>query len=178
MSTCTRNRTVSDPDSTSFRNALAHFGTGVTVVTARDEDGSLYGVTVSSFNAVSLEPRMVLWSQALKAPSNPVFQKVPLFAINVLDASQQELATHFARPSCDKFAGVDYRLSEEGLPILEGTAAYFICSNDHQAYGGDHTVFISTVIRFAHREAAQPLFFWKGQFLQPLAAMPSVSKNQ
>lgn len=169
MNTCPNTVAATNTDSASFREALAHFGTGVTVVTTRDENGALYGVTVSSFNSVSLEPRMVLWSQALKAPSSPVFQNAPLFAINVLDADQQELATHFARPHADKFTGIDYSLSEEGLPLLDGAAAYFICRNDHQAYGGDHTVFIATVMRFAHHEAAKPLFFWRGKFLQPLS---------
>jgi len=155
-------------DARDFRRALGHFGTGVTVVTTADENGALYGVTASSFNSVSLDPPMVLWSQALRAPSNPVFQRMPRFAVNVLSGSAEHLALQFARPAADKFAGVGYTLSDEGLPLLDDAAACFICSNDFRAYGGDHSIFIATVLRYSHkREPVEPLFFWSGQFLKP-----------
>ena len=156
-------------DARAFRNALGHFGTGVTVITTRDDEGRLYGVTVSSFNSVSLDPPLILWSQALGAPSNPVFQRSPSFAVNVLNGDQQALSNHFARPSEDKFAEVDYELSDEGLPLLRGAAATLICSNDYRLYGGDHTLFLATVQRFNCAPRPRPLFFWRGRYLQPHA---------
>lgn len=158
-------------DSRDFRKALSRFGTGVTVVTTADEHGALYGVTASSFNSVSMDPPMVLWSQALRAPSNPVFQRMPRFAVNVLSASQEHLALQFARPSQDKFAGVAFELSAEGLPVLSDVDACFICSNEYRAYGGDHSIFIARVLRYSHRtQPGNPLIFWGGQFLKPGAS--------
>jgi flavin reductase (DIM6/NTAB) family NADH-FMN oxidoreductase RutF len=145
-----------------FRNALGTFATGVTVVTACDEEGRLYGVTASSFNSVSLEPPMVLWSQSTRAPSNPVFQRVPYYCVNVLAASQQALSDRFSRPAEKKFAGVDHSLSPEGLPMLHGAIAHFVCRNDYKCYGGDHTLFVGTVTAFGHAAPADPLIFFRG----------------
>jgi flavin reductase (DIM6/NTAB) family NADH-FMN oxidoreductase RutF len=162
-------------DTRRFRQALGRFGTGVTVVTTADDAGTLYGVTVSSFNAVSLDPPMVLWSQALHAPSNPVFQRMPRFVVNVLAGSQETLAMQFARPSPDKFAGVDYTLDEDGLPLLAGAVAHFVCSNDFRAYGGDHAIFIARVLRYSQKpELDDPLFFWGGRFLKPKTELREV----
>jgi flavin reductase (DIM6/NTAB) family NADH-FMN oxidoreductase RutF len=71
-------------DSRDFRNALGHFGTGVTVITTIDKSGKVYGVTVSSFNSVSLSPPLVLWSQVTAAPSHQAFVESPYFIVNIL----------------------------------------------------------------------------------------------
>ncbi|MES2535513.1 MAG: flavin reductase family protein [Pseudomonadota bacterium] len=154
-------------DQRDFRNALGTFGTGVTVITTRDDSGKLYGVTVSSFNAVSLDPPLILWSQSCGAPSNRVFQRAPHFVVNVLSAQQSDLSDRFARSSPDKFDGVDFSTTEEGIPVLAGTAGHFVCRNDYQLYGGDHTIFLARVLRFTHDADTRPLFFWKGQYLRP-----------
>lgn len=156
-----------DFDPREFRNALGAFGTGVTVITTVDEGGKLYGVTASSFNSVSLAPPLVLWSQSRSAPSNPVFLRAPCFVVNVLAADQTDLSNRFARYADDKFAGVDYWRTEDGLPVLRGAAGYFICRNDQQIDGGDHTIFLARVLAFEYDDAARPLFFWRGRYLQP-----------
>src|SRR4051794_26359907 len=89
-------------DQRDFRNALGTFGTGVTVITTRDDSGRLYGVTVSSFNSVSLAPPLILWSQSCSAPSNRAFQKAHHVVVNVLAAHQSDLSDRFARPNPDK----------------------------------------------------------------------------
>jgi 3-hydroxy-9,10-secoandrosta-1,3,5(10)-triene-9,17-dione monooxygenase reductase component len=154
-------------DQRDFRNALGTFGTGVTVITTRDDSGKLYGVTVSSFNSVSLAPPLILWSQSRSAPSNPVFQRAPHFVVNVLAAHQSDLSNRFARFSEDKFDGVDYSCTEDGLPVLAGTAGHFLCRNEYQLYGGDHTIFLARVLSFNHETDTRPLFFWRGQYLRP-----------
>ena len=150
-----------------FRDALGCFGTGVTVVTTRDDEGRLYGVTANSFNSVSLSPPMVLWSLSLNAPSNPVFRKAPLFVVNVLNGDQEEIAMRFARAHPDKFSGIPHTLTDEGLPVIDNAAAHFLCRNDHLAYGGDHNIFIATVLRFSHQAQSDPLFYWRGKFVRP-----------
>lgn len=156
-----------DPGNTrALRDALGHFGTGVTVITTRDERGGLYGITVNSFASVSLDPPLVLWSQAKGAPSNPAFQRCEHFAVNVLTADQELLSRHFARPQADKFGEVEFDLDEHGLPIIRSSAATFICRNDFRLPGGDHVIFLATVLRFAYEDEAAPLLFWRGRFLQ------------
>lgn len=150
------------PQERHLRNALGCFPTGVTVVTTVGEDGRLYGMTVSSFSSVSLDPPMVLWSQRLNAPSHAVFHRAQHFAINVLGDAQQCLSVQFARPAADKFRGVAYHLSPEGVPLLDDVAAQFVCRNDFSCKGGDHVVFFGRVIRFGYSPTTVPLVYARG----------------
>lgn len=49
-------------DPLQFRRALGNFATGVTIVTAQNAQGEKVGVTANSFNSVSLDPPLILWS--------------------------------------------------------------------------------------------------------------------
>jgi flavin reductase (DIM6/NTAB) family NADH-FMN oxidoreductase RutF len=134
-----------DFDTRHFRRALSQFATGVTVITTRLADDTFLGLTASSFNSVSLNPPLVLWSLAHSARSLPVFSGNSHYVINVLAADQMELANHFARPSKNRFEGVDFELSRTGLPILKGVAAWFECHNRSRYPEGDHVIFVGEV---------------------------------
>src|SRR5690349_16932416 len=99
---------LSDPsaalDARAFRTALGAFATGVTIVTTWDSNAGDIGLTANSFNSVSLDPPMVLWSLSRKALSLPLFLGNPYFAVHVLAADQAELSQRFARQGADKFA--------------------------------------------------------------------------
>ena len=97
--------TIAGMDSQQFRAALGMFATGVTIVTVRSADGSLVGLTANSFNSVSLDPPLVLWSLARRAGSLPTFTHGSHYAINILAADQKELAQRFATRDIDRFAG-------------------------------------------------------------------------
>src|SRR6478609_8577307 len=86
-------------DPRDFRNALGTYATGVTIITASGSDGKPYGLTCNSFASVSLNPPLVLWSLGIFSQGMSVFQDASHFAVNVLGASQQELASKFATPS-------------------------------------------------------------------------------
>jgi len=94
-------------DSRDLRRVLGTFVTGVTVVTTTDDEGRFHGVTANSFSSVSLDPPLVLWSQAVKTQSHPVFFKAQRFAVNILAEDQIELSNRFAKSSQEKFAGLD-----------------------------------------------------------------------
>lgn len=151
-------------DAPHFRAALSQFATGVTVITTRLPDGKFIGITASSFNSVSLTPPLVLWSLSNAARSLPVFHSNSHYLINVLGAGQAALAERFARPSEDRFAGVAYTLSEQGLPILDGVTAWFECSNRSRYPEGDHVIFVGEVERCRFTPGA-PLVFHGGQLL-------------
>jgi flavin reductase (DIM6/NTAB) family NADH-FMN oxidoreductase RutF len=133
-------------DSAHFRQALSQFATGVTVITTRLADGSFRGLTASSFNSVSLDPPLVLWSLGAGANSLPVFSGNSHYVINILAAGQQDLAMRFSRRTeTDPFDGIDYELSRTGLPILKGAAAWFECHNRSRYPEGDHVIFVGEV---------------------------------
>ncbi|OYU43145.1 MAG: flavin reductase [Burkholderiales bacterium PBB4] len=147
-----------------FRQALAMFATGVTIVTATKADGTLVGLTASSFNSVSLSPPLVLWSLAQNAGSMAAFSAGSHYAVNILSASQQDLARQFAMKNIDKFQGVQYHLGESGAPVLDGAVATFECFNRSQYQEGDHVIFVGEVERCNHRPGASPLLFHGGKF--------------
>jgi flavin reductase (DIM6/NTAB) family NADH-FMN oxidoreductase RutF len=147
MSTQLSNAGPPEFDAHHFRNALSQFATGVTVITTRLPDGSFLGLTASSFNSVSLDPPLVLWSLAQGASSLPVFTGNSHYVINVLAGDQAALAERFAMRIENRFEGVEFALSYTGLPILKGAAAWFECHNRSRYPEGDHVIFVGEVER-------------------------------
>jgi flavin reductase (DIM6/NTAB) family NADH-FMN oxidoreductase RutF len=147
-----------------FRTALGMFATGVTIVTARSQDGSLIGLTANSFNSVSLAPPLVLWSLSSAAGSLGAFSKGSHYAINVLAADQKALAERFALKGGDRFDGVAFTEGIGGAPLFDGAAATFECFNRSRYEEGDHVIFVGEVERCGHRRGASPLLFHGGRF--------------
>ncbi|GAB2742084.1 flavin reductase family protein [Melaminivora jejuensis] len=147
-----------------FRDALGMFATGVTIVTALDATRRPVGMTASSFNSVSLNPPLVLWSLAHKTTTLAAFARGRHYAIHVLAVEQRELAERFAMRGLDRFAGVDWQPNADGVPILAGAAAVFECFNRSQYDEGDHTILIGQVERCRHREGSSPLLYHGGMF--------------
>ena len=135
----------------------------MTIVTTRRDDGSYVGLTVNSFNALSLEPALVLWSLGLKARSLPAFLSARQFAVNVLAAHQRELALRFARTTGDRFAGVELHQGYGGVPLIDGALAWFECDAHAHHRHGDHVLFIGQVRRCA-RVPGRALVFQQGEF--------------
>ena len=147
-----------------FRSALGMFATGVTIVTARNASGELVGLTASSFNSVSLEPPLVLWSLGRSAASMPALSTGSHYAINVLAADQKDLAERFASRHEDRWNGVEFTDSLCGAPLLRGAAASFECFNRSRYEEGDHVIFVGEVERCAQRPGASPLLYHGGKF--------------
>lgn len=132
-------------DPKDFRRALGMFGTGVTIVTTRAENGEPVGITANSFNSVSLEPPMVLWSLAKNARSLPVFQSAATWNVHILSNEQEALSNRFARAGEDKFSGLPLDSEETHAPLLQDCSARFQCKTAFQYDGGDHIIFVGEV---------------------------------
>ena len=146
-----------------FRDALGMFATGITVVTTRTPAGEPIGLTVNSFNSVSLDPPLIVWSLSNNLPSRALFEGCEYYAINVLAEDQAELSQRFAGRMGEKFAGLEIENGPGGLPLLKDCCARFICRNTVRHAGGDHVVFISEVTGF-DREARAPLLYFGGNY--------------
>ena len=164
FSEMSRRAQAPDFSTAQFRAALGTFATGVTIVTACTGKGELIGLTANSFNTVSLEPPLVLWSLARAAASLAAFSTGSHYAINVLASDQQDLALRFAARDVDRFAGVQFQPGVAGAPLLAGVAASFECFNRSRYEEGDHVIFVGEVERCAHRAGASPLLFHGGRF--------------
>ncbi|MBI2384274.1 MAG: flavin reductase [Gammaproteobacteria bacterium] len=150
-------------DPKEFRKALGSFATGVTIITTRAPDGAPVGLTVNSFNSVSLNPPMVLWSLAETSLSLPAFRAAAHWAVHVLAADQDDLSQRFARRGEDKFAGLELDDGAGGIPLLRGCSARFQCRTAFQYDGGDHVIFVGEVLDFDRAETA-PLVFHGGRY--------------
>ncbi|MBI2769011.1 MAG: flavin reductase family protein [Burkholderiales bacterium] len=147
-----------------FRAALGMFATGVTIVTARTADGAMVGLTANSFNSVSLQPPLVLWSLARAAGSLQAFSAGSHYAVNILAADQKALAERFALKGGERWAGVAFTEGLGGAPLLTGAAATFECFNRSRYEEGDHVIFVGEVERCSARRGASPLLFHGGRF--------------
>lgn len=152
-------------DTSDLRRALGRFGTGVTIVSTLDAQGAPVGVTANSFNSVSLEPPIVLWSLRRASPSLAAFDATGRFVINVLALEQVELSRRFASPVADKFAGVGHTAGLGGLPVVDGCAAVFECRTEQRLEVGDHILFLGRVEAYGH-QGGPTLLYCQGQYAQ------------
>ena len=154
-----------DIDLEEFRRVLGHFATGVAVVTTLDDRDTKVGMTISSFNSVSLDPPLVLWSVAEDSLSYDVFVAAKYFAVHVLAMHQKDLVNRFAQSGDDKFQEFDCRAGIHGVPILPEFAACFECSTEHVYPGGDHKIIVGRVHRFEEQDV-DPLIVHRSRFLR------------
>ena len=150
-------------DQREFRNALGTFTTGVTIVTACSPDGKLIGVTANSFNSVSLDPPLVLWSLSKSSNSLAAFEAAEYWAVHILSHDQDQLATHFSKRAHDKFAGLDLETGMGGAPLLDGCTTRMQCKTAYRYDGGDHIIMVGEVMHFEHSDIA-PLVYQRGNY--------------
>lgn len=150
-----------------MRDALGRYATGVTIITCMDAELGRVGLTVSSFNALSLTPPLVLWSLRRESSLMAVFQRASHFAVNVLAEDQLALSRRFASRRDDKFEEGRWRVGENAgaAPLLTGCVAVFECAMDARQEAGDHVLFIGRVLGLAHGPAdLPPLVYQAGHY--------------
>lgn len=152
-------------DPTTFRASLARFASGVTIVTARDRDGHDYGMTVSAFSSLSLNPPMILVCIDNGASVAPVLEHCEHLAVNILAEDQQALSQRFAKREIDRFEGVEVQRGETGVALLGGTLAALECDVVTRHPAGDHTILVARV-RAAELREGNPLLYWHGAYRQ------------
>lgn len=150
-------------DPQAFRAALGTFTTGVTIITTRAADGSPVGITANSFNSVSLDPPLVLWSLAKTAKSLAVFEEGLHWNVHVLSAEQESLSGRFASPGADKFASLTLDPGISPAPLLPLCTARFQCRTAFRYDGGDHVIFVGEVLAY-DRSELPPLVYQAGQY--------------
>ena len=151
-----------------LRAALAEFATGVTIVTTALADGTPVGLTVNSFNAVSLTPPLVLWSLDKISRTMDAFTANDCFAIHILAADQEAFAMRFASRDQDRFAGLHTTLGIGGVPVIPGALACLECRVHQRVEAGDHIIFIGwvSIATTATNAATQPaLGYHRRRFL-------------
>jgi flavin reductase (DIM6/NTAB) family NADH-FMN oxidoreductase RutF len=141
------------------------FATGVTVITTRDSQGNIYGLTANAVTSLSLVPPLVLICVDRKAETYAHFFDSKCFIVNILAEDQEALSTRFAKSGGDKFTGVAYQIGPLATPILDGTLGYVECKIVATHEGGDHVIHIGEVER-AEVRRGRPLIFYQGRYRQ------------
>ncbi len=126
-----------------FKEAMARFASGVTIVTTTDDAGQSWGFTASSFCSLSLQPPLVLVCLDRSADCYPVFCARPRFLVNILSTQHRELALRFATKGGDKFAAQPFVGHDgDGLPALPDAVATVSCRLRDCHDGGDHVILV------------------------------------
>jgi flavin reductase (DIM6/NTAB) family NADH-FMN oxidoreductase RutF len=150
-------------DPSHFRQLLGRFSTGVTVLTLVTPEGRLLGMTANSVSSVSLHPPLLSVCVDREAEMHDAILATREFVVNVLASPQEALARRFADKHEDRFEGIGYRLSPEGLILLDGALAHIECERYAEYPGGDHTIVLGRVTGGATADG-RPLLYYRGGY--------------
>jgi len=158
-----RSSTAIEP--TSFREALGHYASGITVITSHIEDEPI-GFTCQSFYSVSMSPPLVSFSVMCNSASYPRIRQAGRFLVNILSGEQVGISNQFARRGTDKWHGVEWQQSPLGNPIIAGSLHWLDCEIHAEHAAGDHLIVIGEVkaLKVQEAVATQPLLYFKGQY--------------
>jgi flavin reductase (DIM6/NTAB) family NADH-FMN oxidoreductase RutF len=142
---------------------MGRFATGVTVLTINGSGDRPLGMTASSLASVSLVPPLVSVCIDHQAELHDAILAAPVFVVNVLESGQETLSRRFADPHENRFDGVGYHRSPEGLVLLDGALAHIECEQYASYPGGDHTIIIGRVIG-GSTGGGHPLLYYRGGY--------------
>jgi flavin reductase (DIM6/NTAB) family NADH-FMN oxidoreductase RutF len=154
-------------DTQAFKDALARWASGVTIVTTTDADGNPKGMTASSFTSVSLNPPLILVCLAQKLYTHQLMQDSSFFAVNIIGTRNLEWAQLFAgmMPEIeDRFAHTGYTTGQTGAPILSNVIGWVECKTYATQTAGDHTIFVGEVIAAGNKQDDNPLLYYARQW--------------
>ena len=157
---------MSEPsiDAVQFRQVLGSYPTGVCAITALNADGAPVGMVVGTFTSVSLDPPLVGFLPDKKSSSWPQIEAAGRFCVNVLGSDQQQICRQVSARGDEKFAGVDYRVSDHRLPVIAGAIARIECSISAVLDAGDHWFVMGEVLSMEHLRDDDPMLFHRGRY--------------
>jgi len=150
-------------DAAQFRQLLGRFATGVSIITVTAPDGRLLGMTANSLSSVSLYPPLISVCVEREAGMHNAILAVDHFVVNVLSSAQETLARRFADRHEDRFEGIGYHISPEGLILLGGVLAHVECQRFAHYPGGDHTIVVGRVTG-GSTSKGRPLLYYRGGY--------------
>lgn len=147
-----------------FRQVMARFATGITVVTTRAKNGMPVGVTINSFTSVSLRPPLVLFCIGTQAKSKKAFADASVFAVNILSDRQEELSRHFASQKASDWNDLSWAYGDHGCPVLAGTLGWLVCEKTDMRKAGDHHIILGKVTDLAIGKTSKPLLYFGSKY--------------
>jgi 3-hydroxy-9,10-secoandrosta-1,3,5(10)-triene-9,17-dione monooxygenase reductase component len=149
-------------DEAAFRATLGRFATGVTLVTTADASGPL-GLVVNAFSSVSLEPPLIAIWPSRRSFTWSRMRRCGRFGVNVLSAAHADYVRRVTDPEADRFAGIDHRLSDSGVPRICAAIAFLECEPISEHLAGDHWIVVARVHELIADHSRDPLIFSDGR---------------
>lgn len=151
-------------EAATFRQVLGYYPTGVSAITAMDEGGRPIGLVVGTFSSVSLDPPLVGFLPDKSSSTWPKLERAGKFCVNVLASDQLDVCKQLAGKAADKFAAVEYTVSDHDLPVVTGALATIECELHSVTDAGDHFFVLGRVLRLEATRDADPMLFFRGRY--------------
>jgi flavin reductase (DIM6/NTAB) family NADH-FMN oxidoreductase RutF len=151
-------------DEPTFKQAMSHFASGVTVITTEHE-GVSYGLTVASFASLSLRPPLVLICVENSVKSHEAIAAAGVFGVSILAEEQADISGRFASKLDDKFVDLSVQRGTLGVPLIEGSICTLECRVKEKLPGGDHSIFVGEVVA-AETAEGKPLVYYRSGYRQ------------
>jgi flavin reductase (DIM6/NTAB) family NADH-FMN oxidoreductase RutF len=151
-------------DPRAFRDAMGCFASAVTVVSTRTDQGQAVGMTVNSFNSVSLDPPLILFCLGREATNHDHLLAAGRFAVSILRRDQDKISNGFAADGANFFRTLEPEISGMGNPLVPGALAVFDCETEAVHDGGDHVIVIGRVNELRHDPHGDPLLYYRGRY--------------
>lgn len=156
------NETTIDPGL--FREVLGSYPTGVCAITAMSAEGLPVGMVVGTFTSVSLDPPLVGFLPDKKSSSWTQLEAAGKFCVNVLGSDQQQVCRQVSARGDEKFAGLEYTVSENNLPVIAGAIARIECTIHSVVDAGDHWFVLGKVMSLEVTRDEDPMLFHRGRY--------------
>ncbi|MFF5481870.1 flavin reductase family protein [Streptomyces sp. NPDC012935] len=149
---------------------MSAFPTGVGIVTTTDSEGRPVGLTTTALCSVSAAPPLLLVCVGNGSRTRAHLTRRGSFVVHVMAAEDgRQTCVRFASKAQDKFAGLDWRSTVSGLPLLErGVLAWAECAVVQEIPTGDHTTVLA---RYVTGEGAapglRPLLYHRRNYWEP-----------
>ena len=154
------------PQGVDVRKGMRYFSSQVTVVTSALDSGQPFGLTVTAFASVSLEPPIVLICIRNESMATELFKKSMRYCVNILTEKQQPIAEKFSLTGeAGRFLDLDYHIGDGGSPVIEGCLGYIDCKITHILNEGDHTIFFGQAIDVSG-EDKRPLLYLNRKYVR------------
>lgn len=147
-----------------FRQVLGSYPTGVSVITALDGNGDPVGMVVGTFTSVSLDPPLVGFLPDRKSTSWPLIEQAGRFCVNVLGSDQQAVCRQMAAKGAQKFAEMQFTISEHNLPVIANSIARIECTIHSITEAGDHWFVLGNVLSMETTRDEDPMLFHRGRY--------------
>ena len=154
-----------------FRAAVAHFATGVTIITTVDHEGEPHAMTANSFTSVCLEPPVVLVCVAHGTHTYGYLERAGRYGVNILRQDQESLGAYFAKRPEDRTGDVEYSYSTSDgrMPSLDNSMVFLDCKVIGSHVYGDHTIYLGEVEEIRQNDPSAPLMFYRSRWYNPAA---------